>query len=114
MMKRVADALLRRVYYPVIAVVCTDGQEGVISVVLLDSFFADADSVVAPETREVIVVCSHPDGRRSLAPEEISCCRRIAAQAGQACVRIYIYGEDDGLCPVDSGEILGYNGENAI
>lgn len=114
MIKQLADALLQRVYNRVIAVVCMDRLDHVLSVVMLDARFADTDGVANADAEKVIVICSHPDARRVLEEEEIICCRRIAAQTEHAALLLYIYDEDGGLCEVDNSAILGYNGENAI
>ncbi|MBR5287607.1 MAG: hypothetical protein IKU34_03325 [Clostridia bacterium] len=112
MIKRVADALLHRVYHPVTAVLCTGRRGRIVSIRLYDTDFALRHWELPPGTRRIDVICSHPDGRMELSPQEISNCWMIASRAMEAKVFVYIYGEDIGLLRVDSGVFSGYNGEN--
>lgn len=114
MIEKLADALLRRVYYPITAVVCLDDRDDVIHIELLDSLFALPGDALPARTHRIVIIFSHPDGSMELMQEEILSLRRIASCAQTACVSVYIYGEDIGLCEVDKGRILGYNDENVI
>jgi len=113
MVNRVANALLRCVYYPVTAVVCTGRRRRLISVKLFDSGFVEKERIIPPGTRRIDVICSHPEGCMMLTKKEISNIRWIASQAHEARIFLYVYGEDIGLNRVDSGVLSSYNGENA-
>ena len=113
MLERIANALLHRVYYPMTAAVCRGRRNRVIRVMLFDTGFMAKERLIPPGTRRIDLIISHPDGSLFLTQEEIVNCRRIASQAADAKLRIYVYGEDIGLKRVDSSAFSGYNGENA-
>ncbi len=114
MINQLCEALLRRVYDSVTAVVCLDEAGALIRVTLFDTLFGTQDQLVLPEAKHVHLICNHPEGRMTLTQEEIRNARFIAAKSGGAAVHVHIYGEDIGLFEVDSGAILNYNGENAV
>ena len=113
MLKRVAEKLLRRVYYPMTALVCWGRRERLIAITLFDTGFMEKERLIPYGIRRIDLICSHPDGRRELTQEEIANCRWIASHARGVKLRVYVYGEDIGLLRVDSSAFSGYNGENA-
>lgn len=109
MIHGLSDALLRRVYYPITAVVCMDEHEHIEHVELVDSLFALPDHRATAKAHRVYIIFSHPDGGMELAREEIGILRQTIAGARCGAVCVYIYGEDIGLCEVDREVVLGYN-----
>ena len=114
MVERLAQALFRRVYYPITAVISMDEKGMVLGLVLLDSLFAGTQDAVATGAKAVHVVVNHPDGSISWTQEECTLVRGIERQAGEGALHVYLYGEDIGLIRVDRSRILRYNDENTV
>jgi len=96
MINAIYSALLRRVYYPVTAVVSL-GEDGcVIGVEVFDSLFGTKEHVVAGDAQAVCVIIGHPDGCTALRKEDQRNLRRVARQAGERPLSVYIAGEDIG------------------
>ena len=112
MLKRIADDLLRRVYYPATALICWGRRERLIGVILFDTGFMEKERLIPFGTRRMDVICSHPDGRVMLTPEEIMNCSWIASRTSGVKLTVYVFGEDIGLLRVDSSEFSGYNETN--
>ena len=114
MIEQLAQALFRRVYYPITAVISMDEEGAVLGLVLLDSLFACSQDAVVPGARAVHVIVNHPDGSVEWTGEECALVREIARQAGEGAIFVYLYGEDIGLIRVDRAAVLRYNDENAV
>ena len=114
MMNDLADMLLRRVYHPIIAVICADGNDHIVHIELLDALFADTRNVTISDAERIYLVFSHPDGRQRMTREEMAVLAQIEEQAGKADLHVFLYNEDDGLLEVDRKPKVEYNGENVI
>lgn len=114
MIGQMAKRLFMRVYHPLTAVISMKGENQVLGLILLDTLFPTTEGCVSPEADLIYVIFNHPDGRQDFIEHEREIAGRIAQDAPGREIRVLLYGEDIGLMAVDSGEILRYNGENAV
>ena len=114
MIKELAELLFRRVYHPIIAVICADKDGQITHMELLDALFADREKVVVPDAESVYLIFSHPDGQRKLTAEENAVLEQVKNQAGNTGLCVFLYNEDDGLLRVDRQRNPEYNDENVI
>ena len=114
MLRRIARALLLRVYYSMTAVVCFNGEGKLLSVQLFDTRFPSLDGLIPCGTQSISLIISHQDGSSGITEEEIANCRNLAAQAGDVKMSIYVFGEDIGLLRVDRRAVFRYTDENAV
>lgn len=95
------DALMRDVYAPFSACVCLDADGRILSVWQFDAAFCAREPAIAPGTREVWLISSHPEGRMRPEPEEARCARRLRQRLGGIALRTFIAGEDEGCREID-------------
>ena len=96
-----SDALRRDVYYPFSACVCLYEEGGVLSLRLFDTAFCPHLPDVAPGTREVWLISSHPDGSAVPEPEDVRWAARLREQLGGLPLRTFITGEDEGCREIE-------------
>lgn len=102
MLKKVADALLNCVYYPITAVVALDAQEHIQEVRLFDTGFCnDADYSFTAGASEIAVLFNHPEGWLEISEREKEILERVRESAPQVRIRAYLCGEDIGCRAVE-------------
>ncbi len=101
MIHDLAEMLLRRVYHPIVAVICADANDRVLHIELLDAMFIDTESVIVPDAERIYLVFSNADGGTRMTKEEISLLGQMKKQAGNASLSAFLYIEDEGLIEVD-------------
>lgn len=113
MMTKICNELLHRVYSSVTAAVCLGKDERLEGVRLFDTLFGLQEPIELPESKQIHLICNHPEGRMTPTQEEIRNYQVVKAQYPHAQIHLHIYGEDIGFFDVDIDEILDYNGGNA-
>ena len=114
MINKLAELLFRRVYHPIIALICADKHGQITYMELVDALFAHREKVVVPDAESIYLIFSHPDGQMKMTTEEIAVLEQIESQAPNSGLSVYLYNEDDGLLRVDRRRNPEYNDENVI
>lgn len=94
--QKLCEALMKDVYSPFSACVCLDADGRILSIWQFDAAFCREEPVIAPETCEVWLISSHPDGDMRLKMEERRCAERLRSRLGGRPLYTYITSEDFG------------------
>lgn len=96
MHERLADALLRRVYYRVSAVASLDARGGLTCIQLFDTEFAGEYMRVDREAHRVLLLSCHPEGMMEPYDADLIHAAALRAAAPHAELEMYLVNEDLG------------------
>ena len=93
--EQLADALLADVYCPVTALVSLDARGAVLAVRLFDTLYAPLPKP-AQGCASALVLFGHPEGWRTLHPEEERRLAKLRERLGSRPMRVFLAGDELG------------------
>lgn len=104
MINRISNALLRRILYPVTAIVAMDENGRVLRVDVFDSGYGVRRLRLGSKVKGITFVSNHPSGWRKLdAQDRINLARVVTLSQGLP-VRVYLCSEEFACFEVDRAE----------
>jgi len=99
--RKLAEELMVRVYYPISAVVSLDENGRCLAVRMFDTMFAKTYLAIHRDAAQVYLLSNHPEGYEEPYPQDLENYEELSRIAAGIQIRFAITGEDVGYREID-------------